>query len=363
MSNQHDKYTAEHIRRFGKSLENEIAKFDKYVKAKGEDALSAQRDQVERLLDLEETFQEALRTHSKGVWAYQRFVKYITESKGNILHARPYFRERQTFFTKKISPALKAKDAKTLMQFRANFRLIQFLFGQRKWTVRIQKIYRQICDIRNEICVTNTPLAMSRARIFYSKTPKSHLTYMDMAQVASEGLLSAIDKYVPSDQPFKGLANIAINRISGNLIERYSETVLHFWPPDKKRLYRGHLAAKEVGDDMEALADKVNEGQAKRGAITPPKPLKDKERTDPQEIAQLMLAASCVSTETLVDGTGRSSNGSERPITIGESFSADPSWQPDNINENVESQRRLFEAIEKLSPLKRKYLKLRGIFI
>lgn len=240
MAQVHDKYTAEHIRTFCKSIQNEISKFTDYVSAKKEDALEAQRLQVQLLLDLEFEFQDAIRKHSKGPWAYQKFVSYITEEKGNILHARPYFRERQLKFKSSISPALKAKDARGLMSFRANFRLIHFIYSQRKWTSRIKGLYNAICAIRNEICVTNMPLAVSRARIFFSKTQRGrgHLSYLDLTQIAAEGLLSAIDKYVPPDnQPFGGLANIAINRMTGNFIEKgsvHQDTILTTCNGDSK---------------------------------------------------------------------------------------------------------------------------------
>lgn len=348
---QQDRDTSEHIRRFGKSLEREIAKFEEYVEAKKVSAKEAQREQVEKLLGLERDFQEALRVHSKGVWAYQKFVTYITEEKGNILHARPYFRERQPFFTKKISPALKAKDAKALMAFRANFRLIQFLFEQRRWTARIRNIYKRLCDIRNEICVTNTPLAMSRARIFYAKTPKSHLTYMDLAQIAAEGLLSAIDKYVPSKtEPFNGLANIAINRITGNCIESYSQTMLHFYPPDKKKLYWIHKQSRHSEGDVRLLTNIIN------NKLTNPK-----DRVTKEEVSQLSAAASCISTETVVETPDSKGRAKDKAITIGESLAADASWQPDVLTEQIESHGKLHEAISRLDPYSRKILKLKGI--
>lgn len=349
MSN--DKHTAEQIRNFGKTLKNEIDRYKLYVAAKKVNPRDAQRAQVELLLDLEANFQDAIRTHSKGLWAYKRFVKYITQEKGNILHARPYFRERQQFFTKKISPALKTENAKLLQGFRANFRLIQFLYDQRRWTVRINKLYDRICRVREEICVTNMPLAMSRARIFFSKTPKSHLTYPDLIQISSEGLLSAIDKYVPTPgEPFRGLANIVINRITGNLIERSSETVLHFFPPDKKKLYRGYKESRSSNGDLQVLADKVNEG------VTNPR-----EMTTPDEMAQLLSANSCISTETAIESS--ESKASSKITTIGETLPADDSWRPDVITEAYEERKRLFEAISKLSPFKQKLLRLRGISV
>ena len=41
----------------------------------------------------------------------------------------------------------------------------------------------------------NAPLAIAQATKFFKKTPRSHMTRMDLIQVAMEGLTAGVDKY------------------------------------------------------------------------------------------------------------------------------------------------------------------------
>lgn len=341
-----DKYTKEQVRRFGKTLEREIAKYPKFVESKKKDLLGIQTIQVNRLFELEEEFRNTIRKHPRGLEVYNAFVEFIRDDRKNILHARPYFRERSDVFTNKISPALKARDAKKLMSFKVNYRLIDFIVNYRKWPLKIKKINELIVQQRNEICVTNMPLAMSRARIFFSKTPESHLSYQDFTQIAAEGLLAAIDKFGP---PFtQGFRGVVIGRIVGNCISEYSHTLLHFYPGDKQKLYRGNKAARHANGDLGVLASEVNKG------------LEKKDQTTPDEIAQLMAANSHVSTEITIERADSKVHG--KPSTLGESLPADDHWRPDVKVERQEQFLRLYDGITKLSVFEQKLLKIKGVF-
>lgn len=343
-----DKETSLQIRKFAKSLEKEIAKYKEFNAAKAKDHLAAQKAQMELLMALEAEFKDCIRKHTKGSWAYEKFIDHITNERGNILHARPFFRERQTLFTAEISPALKQKDAKRLMKFRINYRFISYVYSLRKWTIKIRDLFERIQLIRTEVCTTNMPLAINRAKIFWSKTPQSHLSYLDLVQIASEGLLSAIDKFVP---PFgKSFRDVIIGRIVGNEIEAYNQTLIHFWPPDKKKIYRGNKANRMAGSNYEIMTEAVNDG------------VKKHEMTNPDELAQLMAAASHVSTELVVNDPSAPKN-QTRLTTLGETIAADTSVQPDFQAEGFEMVKKLYEAIETLSIVKQKILKMKGINI
>lgn len=354
MAKTNDRITQEQVRAFGKSLEREIAKYPKYLAAKKIDLLETQRIQVNHLFDLEEEFKATIRKHSRGLAAYQAFVVFIRDERRNILHARPYFRERSHVFTDKISPLFKARDAKKLMGFRINFRLVDFLFKLRKWPAKIKDLYRRIIAQRNEICVTNMPLVMSRARIFWSKTPESHLGYLDLTQIAAEGLLAAIDKFEP---PFtQGFRGVAIGRMTGNMIERASETLLHFFPDDKQKLYRGHKASRRAAGDLMVLANEVNMGHGPNAVK-----LASGKHTNADEMSELLAASSCVSTELSI--STRDSKDAGPITTIGETLAADESWQPDVSFEASEQISKLHAAVMKLSVFDRKVLKLKGISV
>ena len=90
-------------------------------------------------------------------------------------------------------------------------------------------------EIRNNLCEMNLPLAINRSKIFWSKIPDTHLEYMDLIQASSEGLLIAIDKFVP---PFKLVfRSVAIGRMVAYMIEDNSETIIKLSPTERRILY------------------------------------------------------------------------------------------------------------------------------
>ena len=125
------------------------------------------------------------------------------------------------------------------------------------------------------------PLAISQARVFRHNTPESHLTYMDLNQISFEGLINAVDKFVlPYTSVFR---SVIIGRVKGDLIENYSETPVHFYPSDKRKIYRANKAKKGLTKDdinYTDLANTVNNNGPKL-----PTP------TDSSEIMNLLAAS------------------------------------------------------------------------
>lgn len=314
-----------------------------------------QKKQMETLVALETEFRKTLISHSLGNWAYRRFVHFICEEKRNILAARPYFRERQKLFTDEISKALKKRNEKTLYKFHANFQFILYVMRLRPWKPGspVTRLYNKIQALRNELIETNMPLALNRSRIFFSHTPASHLAYMDLMQISSEGLMSAIDKYcLPFSSNFR---SVIIGRIVGNFIENYSETQLHFYPTDKRKIYRANkFAGKHVdGIDFEKLTKEVNH---EVDAVY---------RTNPDEIASLMAAASCVSADTgTVKGLssdGEGTMGSSVPKLV-DRFQAPDDTRPDVRVEEHQAMTAMQNAIAGVLTLReRKVLRMRGM--
>lgn len=341
-------YTDEHFRSFTQMVERAIAR---YGDLSEETVLDRQKRQVETLVDLERAFKDQLWLHPAGHKVYEDFIAYIVDEKRNILAARPFFRERQKCFTDNISGCLKNRSAQGLNGYRINYPFIRFAVNRLKkyltecsaaqpQTDELFSITEQIEELRQEIVELNLPLAISRARLFWSKTPRSQLSYMDLVQISCEGLLAAIDKFVP---PFARVFRaVAIGRITGNFIEEYSETLVHFYPSDRRKLYRANkLAGKKAAPDFELLAEQIN-AMADTG-----------HRTTPSEIADLMAAASCVSTESTVsesDGEGCT-----------DKCSADDSYRPDVRVEHEEAVGAMLLAVSQLSAFDQKFLKMKGV--
>ncbi len=335
-----------HFRQFATSLEVAI---DRFGETEDRDFLARQKRQVETLVALERAFKKTLIAHSRGERVYRAFIHHICGERRNILDARPFFRERQHVFTQQISVALRKQSVRGLHRFNFNFRFVQFALdaGRFRPGSPLVKIARAITAIRDELITMNMPLAISRARIFYSRTPKAHLSYMDLIQIACEGLMSGIDKFVP---PFsKAFRSVAIGRMTGNFIEDYSETLVHFFPVDKRKIYRANkLVGRQAATvDYDDLAKNVNKG------------VEPAHRTTGSEIASLMAASSTVSTDMPVNNN---SDDEDAP-QIADRFAAPADCQPDVIVERVNALRCLHEAMGDLTQIEQKLLRLKGLQI
>lgn len=340
-----------HFRTFANSLERAI---ERYEGTSEEDVTERQKRQLETLAGYETRFRDLLFETflpdgiSMAEVVYTRFVHYIHVVRGNILAARPYFRERQTLFTEKISSALKAQDPMAFREFNINYQLVSFIAGgltaeEKQLCPELLVLNRKIRSLRKELVELNLPLAISRVRIFWGKTQESHLEYMDFVQIAAEGLLSAIDKFVlPYTTVFR---SVAIGRMVGNFIEEYSKTMFHFFPTDKRKLYRAHKVIGRIEDvDFHKIAAEVNRGVEQPHMLT-----------TAEEIADLLSAVSLVSSETPVNTEVGESG------TIAERFVAPDNWRPDSEVEAFEAQDTLRRAAQQLSVFERKFLRLRGI--
>lgn len=331
-----------HFRQFAGSLAEAIKR---YGTTDDKDFLARQKRQVDTLVALEREFREVLIAHSFGKKVYRAFISYICDERRNILDARPYFRERQGTFTRYISVALRRRDERRLYRFNFNYRFVDFALKAAKWKPgsMLVKLARQIEAVRDELITMNMPLAISRARIFYSRTPKAHLSYMDFIQIACEGLMSGIDKFVP---PFsKAFRSVAIGRMTGNFIENYSETCIHFFPVDKRKIYRANkIMGKQAGVvNFEEVAKRVNKG------------VEPAHRTTASEIANLVAASSVVSSDAVLN------DGDDEPIRVADRFAAPASAQPDVICEKQDTMRALAAAISKLPLIDQKLLRLKGV--
>ena len=354
----------DHFKLFATWLETGIAKFGETT-----DANERQRQQMNHLVALEKDFRLTLQTikwGATGRWIYRRFIAYICDEQKNILDARPFFRERQEVFAAKISKALKARDHEALYPFRVNYRFIMFAIKRAEESAWVKKSFKssgklriladEITDLRKEIVTINLPLAINRAQLFYSRTPRSHISRMDFVGIATDGLMSGIDKYTPSNKEgvnTRQFRSTAIGRMGGNFIEEYSETLLHFYPADKRKLYRANkITGRNVGLlDYEKLADGVNE-VAKKCEDGTVKEIDNPTTAD--EIANLMSAASTVSSDSSLP----SDPDAPEPI---ERFAAPEATRPDLIVENHNAMTALATALPVLTLLQAKILRLKGI--
>ncbi len=375
-NHQHD----EHFREF-------IARLEPILDEHGKNTEDLQRYQVNKLVSLEKRFRTLLVRHRYGAESYRAFFKHILNVKRNILMARPYFRERDTTFKGFISPLLKAgveamkqpnsywgEVIPQIYQFSVNYQFIDFVLNQRDWgeTKAGQKmlaVAEEVKDIRKDLAECNMPLAISQARMFLERNRRSHLRYMDMNQTCFVGLLEGIDKYVgPYHRRFRA---VLIGRMLGNLIESNSETFIHFFPPDKRRIYRARKIIGQMGQDgpldMEEVCKRLNEvetsdnGEREQERIAQEKVdgIVRKSKPDPMttvgELVNLLSAAQVLPSSSLPVGED------EENTNVIEKYPARDDCRPDIIVEEAQARHAVSDAIRGLTLLDRKLLLMKGV--
>jgi DNA-directed RNA polymerase specialized sigma subunit len=222
----------------------------------------------EQLFRAEREFRAALLSTQYGRDMYKAFMDFIVREKGNILHVRPYFRERQGTFSEKMKRAFDDGNPEVLHKFRINFVFASWMMSRwsdpatrvtyRRQKERLDRSYEQIKRIRTLLCENSLPLAINRSKVFWSKVPESHLEYMDLIQNSSEGLLTAIDKFTP---PYKTVfRSTAIGRMTLNMMTDYNATMVKLPPKEKRILYRHGVAKNRKNiEDADKVLDFVQE--------------------------------------------------------------------------------------------------------
>jgi hypothetical protein len=186
---------------------------------------------------------------------------------------------------------------------------------------------------------------------------------MDEIQIAAEGMMSGVDKYSPGRGGVvdpKVFRSTMIGRISGNHIEEYSETLIHFFPVDKRKIYRANKLIRHFAGvvDYDKLAEQVNEGPAKKKGEESEKVEADDEvvshKTNGSEINDLMAAASTVS----ADSSLPTDPDAPEPITR---FAAPEASRPDVQVENHAALLLMAQAEKGLTLWEKKFLRLKGL--
>jgi len=319
--------------------------------AKNKDGTN-QQQQVEELLDVERKFKETILKYRQSTEVYKKFLQKVCVINKNILSARPYFRESAISFSKKITPAIKINDIDTLKTFDINYHLIKFI--RDSWLgpfpKRAEQLFHRVHKAREVLIQNNMPLAINRAKLFYRKTPKSHLTLMDMIGICGMGLSAGIDKYCGKYTPV--FRSVCIGRMVGLLIDHYSETMLHFYPSDKRVLYKAHtIRARKGIDEIHELVAAVNQSfkdDEKEGKSIP------KNEATVSDLSYLMSAASTVSADQTINIDGEGSFGVY-------DYTADPTQDIEAIYAQKQITEQMIVLASKLPLMHRKVLKLKGI--
>ena len=222
----------------------------------------------------------------------------------------------------------------------------------RKWgkNSEFTKLFNDIKKAREELITQNLPLAISKARSFWSWTPESHLTYMDLVDIAAEGLILAVDKYVLPPAGFsKVFRSVIIGRATSGFIEEYSNTIIHFYPSDKNKIYKANKLLKTNQDkdsvDYEKLAEELN---------------KTDSDTNPEDIRGLLTPALTVSADAPIKALSQGNDGNLAK-TLANFIGIEAKLQPDHISEANDLTAKLSHAILALTLFEKKFLLLKGV--
>lgn len=320
-----------------------------------------QKTQVELVMKLERNFIESLKRHSRSSEVYCLFIDFITKELGNILSARPYFRENTADFTKFITPAIKTRNGKRLMEFHGNFMLIKFIADN--WGTELPKqsdnIYKKLLKSRNILIENNLPLAINRAKLFYRKVPPSHLTLLDFINICTHGLITGIDKYNGAYTPV--WRSVCIGRMVGFLIYEYSQSLIRMFPSDKKILYRANsLKYKLKIDDISKLTEAVNDSFAQdklENKQVPKLPItKD-------YLLTLMNSASPVSADSALDDDSDSDfeGGNNRNTGSIYTYASESQDEVSDEVEKIDLMRKVTKASIGLQLIEKKVIRLKGV--
>lgn len=213
-----------------------------------------QNEMMNKLFHLEDRFRMMLVSTVKGRMMYARFMRFILEEKGNILHTRIYFRERQDAFDK-ISVAFTKSRPDLLYKLKVNYVFCNWVIKRYPGTPRkeLVRVFDEIVETRKLVCTEALPSAIHQAKIFYHMILSTHLDYMDMVQNATEGLMNAIDKFDPTVGSKFG--NVIVGRMKERIMDDHNSTLVKIPSKDKRILYRANSARNKkkltTDDDIE----------------------------------------------------------------------------------------------------------------
>lgn len=312
-----------------------------------------QQAQVEFLMSLERKFQHFVQKYAQTYKIYEKFVLYITKDVNNILTAQSYFREFSQSFSKNISPAFKTNDYRKLGEYKINYKLIDFIVKNWKGDLpeRPKRYYLEYIEARRILIENNLPLAINRAKLFYRKTPRSHLTLLDLIGICTDGLIVGIDKYA-EDEYKRQWRSVCIGRMVGFMIEEYSKTFIRMSPKHRKILYRANslrfrLKLEKVCDITKAVNESF-ESEKKEGKPVPKLPISE------VEVRNLLNGSSYVSVENSVEGDDEGETLNIYDFTAGDT----------NIEEEVgnkEALTQIADHLKDLEILERKVIRLKGV--
>jgi len=334
----------------------EYIKFIKTIRqkiAENNGKIGGQKEQFDLMYSLERKFQYHVCKSAQCEKVYMKFIIHVKKELGNILKAKGYFREKKDVFSKHISGAIKNDDAKELMKYQMNYNLVLFIVNN--WKGELTKYskhyFQELTDARAILIENNTPLALNRAKKFYSAQKYTDLELIDFVSICMHGLITGIDKFV--GEYSRKLIGVSIGRMVGFMIKENSKTFLKMYPSDHKVLYRASSLRNRLKiTQMNILKDAVIasfEEDKKNGRSVPSKKITEQylnslfNAIHSSSVLYSESEAESDNTINLYDMTPSNDLGTEEKV------------------EKLDNYSKMNEAIKKIEIIERKVIKLKGV--
>jgi hypothetical protein len=329
------------------NLANDVAKIlsknNNGKKLNKKDFTKKQKAQVERMMELEEIFKKVINSYKQSDKIYYKFLMHIKIEKGNILMARPFFRENSKTFGKDISPAFKEDDIQKIKEFHINYKFILFVIENWKGNIptKAMDAWEEHQEVRRQIIENSMPMAINEAMKFYKAVPKNHTTLMDIINASVAGLCIGVDKWVG---PFKTVfRSVCLSRMKSNIMDIYNQTFLHYYPSDKKIIYKSNLLkSREKIKDQKKLLDAVNNYLEENN---------DKRVLENHELQNLLNGSSLESIEV---------SATEEGFSIYDTYIDENNDTEKNI-EKLDILKQALVNCENLLIIERKIIRLKGV--
>jgi RNA polymerase sigma factor (sigma-70 family) len=202
---------------------------------------------LNELINLEDEFRNILRKYKKGLDVYRKFFDHFSEKNEDVRIAKIYFRERDTFGFGVLFDIIKKRDAEELSKYRINYKFIKWALTQNvPEKKKLNEIYKRIVYLRQRLLTENLPLVVNRSRCFQFKSKDERSDYMDLLQAASEGFLTAIDKFTPEgkidEKEASRFKSSTMSWMGNKMTSVTNNQMLKMTTKEKYILYRANIA-------------------------------------------------------------------------------------------------------------------------
>ena len=199
-----------------------------------------------QIFDLEKKFKKTLLSTAKGKRLFRKFLDYVDSKECSILSGSVFYRDRAATYYKSIVPLIKSRNNKA-SDFLLNYQFTIWVMAQSDAPARkkLSSIHQEIGFLRKKITEQDMPLIINRSRLYQVKARKINFDYLDLVSFATNGFMTAIDKYTPpAADLFK---SVAIGWMTLELITNCNVTTVKLNKVDKRVLYRANIAKNRLG--------------------------------------------------------------------------------------------------------------------